>query len=389
MPNEDHHRQLRTAFEEQKKKEEQRQFRAAFEEEKPKEKSTESPSADRKTPSSGATASLDDEDISPTEQLQRSYEAHLQAIRKEAGKAEKEQVSSAETGDKPTVVSAAGKNVSTVPNTNAEVSPAGKRKEVSEDMEVVPDETELKEAETKVPGCEQASSDHTEKEPPTADEEAGGILMGFLNSLRQSYEDAVEDKTSLPDDRKKSQHAHDAAKNKDSNNPNPKEMPADSESRSISSKTPRAPTVSNLTQRTGKRSWNNRPATNASQKSDVQIAPTPRFRSITTSHSALRPASVTDTSNFSRSETSSGDSSSQPTESSSSLEDSDSKSDKTDPSSSEESEKEPTWIRRSKGPPRKRLKMYKEVKEFTTKNLIEHSKRMRQEFEGPVDNDNF
>lgn len=254
-------------------------------------------------------------------------------------------------------------------------------------MKVVSDETELNEAETKVPENEQASSDYTEKEPPTADEEAGGILMGFLNSLRQSYEDAIEDKTSLPDDRKKSQHAHDAAKNKDSNNPNPKEMPADSESRPISSKTPLAPTVSNPTQRTGKRSWDNRPATDASQKNNVQITPTPRFRSITTSHSALRPASVTDTSNVSRSETSSGDSSSQPTESSSSLEDSDSKS---DPSSSEESEKEPTWmIRRSKGPPRKRLKMYKEVKEFTTKNLIEHSKRMRQEFECPVDNDNF
>ena len=109
----------------------------------------------------------------------------------------------------------------------------------------------------------------------------------------------------------------------------------------------------------------------------VQESPSISPHLLAASNGRLRPASVTDASTLSRSETSSG-TSSQPNESASSLDDSDSKSDKTDhSSSSEESEKDCPIPRRSKGPPRKRIKSLKDVQEFTTENVMEHSKRMK------------
>ena len=87
----------------------------------------------------------------------------------------------------------------------------------------------------------------------------------------------------------------------------------------------------------------------------VQESPSISPHLLAASNGRLRPASVTDASTLSRSETSSG-TSSQPNESASSLDDSDSKSDKTDhSSSSEESEKDCPIPRRSKGPPRKQV----------------------------------
>lgn len=121
-------------FEDQKKQEDQRQLRAAFEEEQRKKRATGTASA-AASPSKPSKS----EDISPAEQLQKSYEAHLQALhqqetRKVAGQTAK-----------------------------ASKAPTAKQK-----------------------------SKKTEGDQPMPDEEAGTVLLGLLNSLRTSYEDAVE-----------------------------------------------------------------------------------------------------------------------------------------------------------------------------------------------------
>lgn len=142
--------QLKNAYEVQRKEEDQRQLRAAFEEQKERVASEkeQSPAAGiRTTPKAGSQADRDSMTqksvISPAERLQRSYEAHLQSL----GQQSKESVHSKQSGPEP----------------NKSFVAPGKKNEQ---------------------GAEKAMDD----------EEAGTVLLGFLNSLRQSYEDAVEKK---------------------------------------------------------------------------------------------------------------------------------------------------------------------------------------------------
>ena len=198
----------------------------------------------------------------------------------------------------------------------------------------------------------------SENEQTMADEEAGTVLLGFLKSLRQSYEDAVDEKASEPLD----QHFN-------YNKKEPKRAPATIlDTRSLPATTKHR-TEKQRSSFGGmvKRSHSTISRSHSPQGSMMNArdlsSTVSQFINSKAGRRSQRPASVTDTS--------SGNSSSQPAEFSSSLEDS---SDKTDPSSSEESEKEDRAEirRRSKGPPRKRLKA------FTAENLIAHSKRMSE-----------
>jgi hypothetical protein len=298
--------QLRNAYEEQRKEEEQRQLRAAFEEEKKKKEEKEQAAA-AAAASPVAVASKETawaaetttkptvEEISPAEQLQKSYEAHLQTL----------------------------KNVELSKEQKGNTAPARTKNECGNDQ-------------------------------PMADEEAGTVLLGFLNSLRQSYEDAVEEKIGEPVDEqftKKKTTESKVSPRKSSTAVNDKAEP------------PRSNIYGGV-----KRSQGNISNSSKSPKEDNRngqnlSSAVSKFMTSKMGRRSQRPASVTDAS--------SGNSSSQQAEFSSSLEDS---SDKTDPSSSEESEKEEQtqWRRASKGPPRKRLKS------FTAENLIAHGKRMSE-----------
>jgi hypothetical protein len=203
------------------------------------------------------------------------------------------------------------------------------------------------------------------------DEEAGTILLGFLNSLRGSYEDAVGNKGSNGDLAAASKKKSSKRKGKKSSQYSTDKT--DNVSKKAASEPKRVVAV-----------------TGSSSDSQEYLKPSSssRIDSLSRFTSAKRknkPASVT--------ETSSGTSSHPTTEqSSSSLEDSDSKSDKTDQnsSSSDEDDNDETSKpersskrERSKGPPRKRLKGFHNSNEFTRANLLEHSKRMDIETDGP------
>jgi hypothetical protein len=352
--NEDHQRQLRSAFEEQKKEMEQRQLEEQKREER-KAKTT------PKTESRGAIAdkgavSISDIksqaslEISPAEQLQRSYKAHLESLKKaqnmnknlldatsstepEELQTNEERKISAETPKG--IVYGSSKSMDSSPNEKGSSSRIEKRREGMQGK-------------------------INETEGQTDDEEAGTILLGFIKSLRQSYEDAIEENTSMP-----------TAVNM---------ISKDLTKRVQKSESPQK-----------KRSLEGRSSTKITLLADdLPISSESHFPP--GNHGSLRPTSVTDTSTLSRSEIvtdtstlsrseiSSG-ASSHPTETSSTIGDSDSKSDKTEPSSSEESEKECTVSNNKRGPPRKRLKTGKKVKEFTEKNLAEHSKRMSEKFD--------
>jgi hypothetical protein len=330
----DFQRQLQSVYEVQRKEEEQRQLRAAFEEQK--EKTPEISTADKKAenqqvtsrgdrskgavsgPASPAVNCSDDGlvGISPAEQLHKSYEAHLQSLKEQNW------------------MKARGKQASHEPCK---------------------------------PCTAHAVKNGLGAEMPIDEEEAGTVLLGFLNSLRQSYEDAVENKGSDASDQPpRSSRTKSMVKKPSSVGPDKSSGPA------------RRPPEVDMTP-DDKR---------ADQKLRVQYSKAhssssddDRDRNLSTAVSQFmssnggqkRPASVTDIS--------SGNSSSQPTEFLSSLEDSsdktepsDDSSDKTDQSSSEE-EKDEKYDEQpapsSKGPPRKRLKGA-----FTKENLMVHSRRM-------------
>lgn len=318
--------QLRTAYEKEKKEKHDRALKKEKIEDGQESISTngEMPAGDAKPMGSDTDSeNRSISDMTPAQQLQRSYKAHLESLKlntaKNAGISNQDYNGENE----------AKRGVGVSTNRKATVNAKGGKN--------------------------------------AADEEAGTILLGFINSLRQSYEEAVEEKAVL------------------STVPN-----------AMSGHTQQTKeAVSNL-QETEKRSPETTKAKTQKKKRSRQTGlPTkiPDLSSIPISTASWkrhdRPASVTDTSALSRSETSSG-TSSQPNEFSSSIEDSDSKSDKTDPSSSEESEKECTANKRNKGPPRKRMKTSKskKVNEFTAKNLLEHSKRMSKKFDNG-DRDDF
>ena len=202
------------------------------------------------------------------------------------------------------------------------------------------------------------------------DEEAASSLLGLLSSLRRSYEDAIG---SSIDDSVMESGATEASKTK---------RPRPSDAVSISTKSSRTD-VSSKSVTSAETSSTKKSRQRLRRKNSGGPRPRPselqtKLLQKAVSSQGYRPASVTDASTLSRSETSSG-SSSQPNESSSSVEDSESL-DKTDPSSSEESsDKDYSTPQVSQGPPRKRHKARRQVQEFTTENVLEHSKRMRRE----------
>jgi len=326
----DHQQQLRNAYEEQKKEEEQRQLRAAFEEEKRRKEEREKVAAavsavaaqaalKQTTASRSEEQSVKNQEISPAEQLQKSYETHLKTLKKPAlnkGRNMPENSSSK-----------VGKD-----DCGRSGTPRKKNK-----------------------AAEKPSRGESVGEQPMPDEEAGTVLLGFLNSLRQSYEDAVDDKTT---DSGKAPHHAEVGKTKQ--HAKAKKLSSLSES----------PALVVDDQDRAKRRGVKRPQTkfsirNSRQGEDKQRLATAGFMTSNDGRRSQRPASVTDTS--------SGNSSSQHAEFSSSLEDS---SDKTDPSSSEDSDKEtaPEEIhKRSRGPPRKRLKS------LTKENVRAHTQRANEE----------
>ena len=235
----------------------------------------------KSTPNDSQTPS---DTISPAEQLKRSYAAHVASLQK----AEQE---------------VALKAISTASSQNM----GGERTKANE---------------------------NAGKKKSEQDKEAGEILLGFLHSLRESFEDAYE--------------------NKNGNNvpavvPNPSAQQGTSE-----------PTTKNdIHSDTSKR--------NRRQKSDP-ITSLPPYQA---AKRKVKPASVTETSSST---------SSQPTIDKPSSSQEDSNSDKTGSCSSEDSDKEITAsVRSSKGPPRKRLKSLSGPQEFTRENLMAHSKRMDME----------
>ncbi len=331
-------RQLRNAYEDQKKEEEQRQLRAAFEEERRKEKAKNkaemitaaarkltldaidsSPMMPGGTDSGKAKA----QDASPTELLQKSYEAHLQMLMTKDNIRE--------------VQSLSGSNRASTGTVDEDII----RERLSTEPKTSTIQTNINEV--------------NESEQPMPDEEAGTVLLGFLNSLRQSYEDAVERKSGDANvERPLRENENDRLTTP------PESIHKDAELSSV------IRDVRSETKRRGtKRSPNRNSDLRSPQDGDARYLSTAvsQFISNKGGRRSQRPASVTDIS--------SGNSSFQQGEFSSSLEDS---SDKTDPSSSEESDKEdPSQIRwQSKGPPRKR------VKSFTVENLLAHSKRMSE-----------
>jgi hypothetical protein len=297
----------------------------------------------------------------PAEQLQRSYEAHLASLQQSGELHSLHETKLAESKTPsarsppmlfPDREQKPGKNISSNDRIGVNIGKGGKGSTVDA-------------AVTKL---------QSSRKPQ--DEEAGTILLGFLNSLRESYVDAVESK----DD----QEAEDPPMNltKAATVDGKLAMSTSSaESKRIPSRPPVAASggggatknAKSGSRRHVKRSRDSCNPTKdlAPEQDGASMQAMSRFPS---SHQCQRkPATVT--------EASSG-TSSQPTteQSSSSLEDSDSKSDKTDQFSSEESSEEKDQVEaenRSKGPPRKRLKSYdSKLHEFTRENLLEHSKRM-------------
>ena len=312
--------------------EEQRQLRAAFEEQKGKtahasdadkeagNQQSASRGAGRNDAVSSSSASLpiptsSNHLLTPAERLQMSYEAHLQSLKQESWK----------------IVS--GQQGVCVSNN---------------------------------PIVAQEKKNDIGPEKSMDDEEAGTVLLGFLNSLRQSYEDAVEKKAVDSSDLR--------FKNEGVTVKKPTAASVDAKP----SEAIRRPPEVDMTpddERADRKVQEHYSERHASEENRGRNLSTAVSQFMSSNAGRRRPASVTDVS--------SGNSSSQPTEVSSSLEDSsdktepsDDSSDKSDQSSSEEEkyevdEEPPT--RSSKGPPRKRLKGA-----FTKENLMVHSRRMSE-----------
>lgn len=269
--------------------------------------------------------------ISPAEQLQRSYEAHLASLQRA------EQKGSLNPSQLSKLVDTKEKN---------------------------------KEAEPR-------------KMEGSPDEEAGTILLGFYNSLRKSFEDAVGDghsktETTTAVSEKKKKPKKKRNKNRENTDAASK-VKAPAGHSTLSKSGTKKHKASSPFHRQGKRSRDSSSQSSESPRQESNpITSLSRFQK---AKRKIKPASVT--------ESSSG-TSSQPTteQSSSSLDDSDSKSDKSERSTSDDSDKAVIRSHASQGPPRKRLKGYHELNEMTRENLLEHSKRMegRDTRHGPAGN---
>ena len=222
--------------------------------------------------------------------------------------------------------------------------------------------------EKKTPKSPQQEGDRTEEE-----EQAGTILIGFLSSLRDSYEDAVKKKGASPAPLPE----RDAVHNKKTKKRPWHETQSSSKKQKTTKISIRMPEPNHkkpntpvpASQESHKRQDSQAPQNNGSASMSATSSLADSYRQFTAIQSRrannTTPAYVTDMS-ASQSETSSGNNSTNPVESS--LEDSDSNSDKcadmnsddkgkADQSSSEEDDKEvgdgPRDHFRSKGPPSK------------------------------------
>jgi hypothetical protein len=430
----------------------QQQLRVAFEEQLKAETSRmavpEAAAGAAKPPTQNAS----NPNISPADQLRQGYELHLKSLQKLApvqvkpvGSADSARLQA--TANQHASLPASMNPTSKTPNNPHSAAdmqqsnateivftsyPSAHQREADNDMKSKDDTPGNNSTETA--GIKQASTD----------EEAGTILFGFLNSLRESYRSAIEVEVDT--------EAQISVVEK-GENCGARATPSNSASgRTKKSKDPVAVVVSNGShEKSGKDSSDTvKPQVDSKGENGtiqhaipiIPIAASTLFQKAVAISGQRRPASVTDTS-MSRSETSSG-TSSQPNESSSSMDDYDSKSDNQDPSSSEESEKDypvpqrshgpprkrhkactntSTLLRserssgassqpnessssmddsdnqdpssseesekyslvpqRSQGPPRKRHKACKKIQEFTTQNVLEHSKRMKFKLERP------
>jgi hypothetical protein len=329
---EEQQRALRLAFEESLKdaQEEERLAQQAAAQAKQAAASTK---AITDTTANSGNASTSTKHLSPAELLQRSYEAHLASLQK----AENDHVASSTTK-----TSAVHSNLKGDSGRNSKSG--GKNKK------------------NKVRG--------SNANPGKVEEDEGKQLMvGFLQSLRGSFEDAVGNGAGRP----------------------PKPSKAAGFDSTKKKKTKKKDRSSSSSEKESKKKPAEIPATSsamASAKNDSSSQDFPKpaeFGNKMTSldrfqkqKRKLKPASVT--------ETSSG-SSSQPTteQSSSSLEDSDSKSDKTEQSSSSDEYENGDARPSSKGPPRKRLKKFTNTpsSDFTLENVMKHSQQMdMQEADG-------
>ena len=296
--------------------------------------------------------------ISPAEQLQKSYEQHLRSLNQESKTTSGECRHDNALSPNRTVDIAGLRSTKDLVATSVEDL---KEMELGEKAETNL-KNEFMATNERKKDCTETTTTPTNNS--SAEEEAGTILLGFLNSLRRSYEDAV-DVTEQEKTTESQGGVAISSKSDGKGNSVPGETsPLRQEPKKEGVQVAEHGKISRRERGRKQRSLIGISSPNSLRGASIQMserrAP---FRNTHPSSRSGRPASVTDTSTLSRSETSSG--ASNPTESSSSLEDSDSKSDKTDGSSSEEE---------SKGPPRKRLKSRK----FTKRNLMEHSIRLKQ-----------
>jgi hypothetical protein len=256
--------------------------------------------------------------LTPAELLQRSYEAHLASLQKE------------EQGDKGPIASSQSAALSPCFQVASGLSTKKNRFQVKKNMK---------------------KKSHDVSCQATVEEDEGRQLMvGFLQSLRGSFEDALSRNTG---------NMHDGAHNQQIRKQRKKRQSSSSRSKPKASE--KHPVVKS------NRGGSNCRVSPKLADSNTKVTSMDRYQNRKRN---IKPASVT--------ETSSG-SSSQPTteQSSSSIEDFDSKSEKTDQSSTSdefENDAAPT----SKGPPRKRLKILDNQKgnQFTVENVLEHSIRM-------------
>jgi hypothetical protein len=303
---------------------------------------------------SSSNTKIPPDTLSPAEQLQRSYEAHLESLRRD-----EQHQASLKPSPKPLSPPSASTSISVAPRIeNGENKPENQKKYKKQEQLI---------------------------QEKTPDEEAGTILLGFLNSLRESFQDAVESK----DGRKITTKGRNDYDNKNEKyvaaNPATNLIPTDNANNNKQSSTVMTGVISGLSSRNrGRRNGNNHVHSHVSSNIRRQNSdPMTSLSHFQTSkkRKKIKPASVTETSSST---------SSHPTteQSSNSSSQEDSKSDKMGNSSSEESsekesvESSTTASRRtSKGPPRKRLKGFHEPHAFTKANLMAHSKRMDRECE--------
>jgi hypothetical protein len=308
---EEQQKALRLAFEQSLKQaqEEERQLQAeSVAQTQATATSVKDPEMERPSCSNNSTKQM-----SPAQLLQRSYEAHLASLQKE------------EQDGKSSIASSI---LAAVPPSLQVTS-----RESTDVRSHVKKEKKKKSRDTK----DRAKED---------DDEGRQLVVGFLQSLRGSFEDAMGKNVGwkvnvVPDN----EQVRKERKKKKLPSSRPRQIPAEIRNGNVSNRQASPKPVDSSTKMTSIERYQNRKR-------------------------KMKAASVTVTSSGS---------SSQPTteQSSSSLDDSDSKSEKTDQSSTSD-EFENDDSRKSKGPPRKRLKSLGSIKgdEFTVENVLEHSKRM-------------